>query len=69
MTSNIFEDILSERRKSNDFGWASRQFTPAPYFVRGRPKDAKGLCNTVLSCERVQEAIQNVIYFTEFAIN
>lgn len=56
-----FEDILSERRKTNDFRWASRPYTPSPYFVRGRAKDPKELCQIVLSCERVQAAIREVM--------
>jgi hypothetical protein len=55
-----FEDILAERRRSNCFAWASRPFNPSPYFVRGRPKDVKALCNSVLLCGRVQDAIREV---------
>lgn len=58
--SPMYEDILSGRRQCNDFRWASRPFTPSPYFVRGRAKDPKELITCVLTSARVRAAIREV---------
>lgn len=59
--SNLnFEDILAARRISNDFRWASRSWTPSPYFSRGNPKDIKELCVQLLQSEPVVKAIKEV---------
>lgn len=61
-TSN-FEDILSNRRRSNDFRWASRIFHPSSYFHKGvRAREPKELVRLVLSSQRVRAAIRDVSF-------
>ncbi|CAL8081175.1 unnamed protein product [Orchesella dallaii] len=56
----LLDDILAPRKVTNDFRWASRSWTPSPYFSRGKPRDIKEICQQVLQSEAVINAIKEV---------